>query len=187
MIRFLTKSHLENRGIRGAFDGQRTKDHLRQGWRSDKLWSFTGETGKGPSEVDMRNVDLNLFVSDNAWFEFGQRNIPKLVSAVKISQYLHGDDSQKCRDVRYKFDRTSGPEVIIDQVIQNDQERQLLKELILSFKLTRSYLKDEEVRELVGRLRKAQDPETLVKRAAARMDDPKVQEELKSLWLTDLA
>ncbi len=58
MIRFLTKSHLENRGIRGAFDGQRTKDHLRQGWRSDKLWSFTGETGKGPSEVDMRNVDL---------------------------------------------------------------------------------------------------------------------------------
>ena len=55
MIRFLTKSHLENRGIRGAFDGQRTKDH----WRSDKLWSFTGETGKGPSEVDMRKALLH--------------------------------------------------------------------------------------------------------------------------------
>ena len=59
---------------------------------------------------------LPMFVGEGHWA------IPTGVSAVKTDQYLHGDESEICRDVRYKFDAPKNLDQLLDHVPKEEQD-----------------------------------------------------------------
>jgi len=156
---------------------------IRCAWKDWNRPNSSIELEKDQSSKELGET-LELFVGDHYWFKRGEADIPGKVSAVKISQYLHGDDSLKCRDIRYKFDSASPLDEIIDGLVSDSKENELIKEIVPALGLGPEYLKEEEVRELIERLRNVEDKGTFLQSKAARGESP--EEELKALWQRDL-
>ena len=126
--------------------------------------------------ADLRKM-LPMFVSEAQW------KIPTGVSAVKTNQYLHGDDSSTCRDVRYKFDATKLIEDLLDQVPEND--RDVVQQAVRAIGLHRSVVKSEEMAEIVSVFAAVPDalPKLIETAARGSAVDP---ESLRTLWLGKL-
>jgi len=139
-----------------------------------------------PVKIETLAQLLTQFVADDGWSALGVTNISKDVSAVKIDQYLHGDDSPRCRDVRYKFDAPRKLEELLTRSIAKKEERAIVRQAIQATGLDTAEVKGEEMAEVVCRFASAASklPE-LLKDAAARnglIDEDR----LKDLWLDDL-
>jgi hypothetical protein len=129
---------------------------------------------------------LKQFVADAGWSELGEMDVPSAVSAVKIDQYLHGEDgSPKCRDVRYKFDTVRTLDEIIVRYT-NDANRETVLQAVGATGLNPAEVRGEEMAEVVCRFVScASELPDILSSAAARnglIDDQR----LKHIWMTDL-
>lgn len=143
------------------------------------------------NEIDLNRISdpaetkviLRLFTSDRVAFDLGCRDIPGLVSAVKVDQYLHGRKNTNCRDVRYRFDKESDLEQTL-QGIADTTRREMVRQAIRQVGLEE--LKGEELGELVHRFGNETALEEIVQQSASR-NQPIDEERLRSLWLRELS
>jgi HD superfamily phosphohydrolase len=126
---------------------------------------------------------VGLFSSGRLAFNLGEQDIPELVSAVKVGQYVHGDDVSNCRDVRYKFDKKCDVRSVLARTTTDKERQEALQQIIRQLAL--DSLKSEELAELAGRLNQASDLSTFVQAVASR-NRPSVERELKLLWRREL-
>jgi hypothetical protein len=127
-----------------------------------------------PVPIEELSEMLPMFVSEGNW------TIPAGISAVRTDQYLHGDRSDICRDVRYKFDKPKSLDQLLDHVVEAD--RGIVREGVRALGLNLDEVQSEELAEIVSML--ASDPQAipgLIDTAARNSPvDPRA---LKSLWL----
>ena len=103
------------------------------------------------------------------------------VSGVQVSQYLHGDDSPKCRDVRYKFDAPADFDAAIRQVV-NGEERNNLEEAYKALGLDNGLLDMEEMVEVLTKLHKNTSKLPKLTDTVAARGLPFNPEVLRSFW-----
>jgi hypothetical protein len=132
-------------------------------------------------EVQTRDL-FDLFIFDKKAFDLGGSDIPSLVSAVSVAQYLHSDDLSNCRDVRYKFDAKADVDAVLSQAVCNKDNRELIQQAVRGLGLE---LRVEELSELVARLDGVPNLGDLVQAVASR-NAPVVDEKLRALWLREL-
>lgn len=120
---------------------------------------------------------LPMFVAEASW------SIPEGVSAVKTDQYLHGDDSPTCRDVRYKFDMPKELNQLLDRV--PSEQRDIVREAVRGIGLSPASVRSEEMAEIVSVLASATaDLPRLIETANRNSTvDPA---RLRELWLDEL-
>src|SRR4029077_8080726 len=102
---------------------------LRCAWQYWQIKEKKIELGQQSSLDDLATL-LGLFVSDGHWFRVSDHLFSKEVSAVKVGQYLHGDQSYNCRDVRYKFDNGRDLETVLKESIKDEERRKLVQQAI---------------------------------------------------------
>jgi HD superfamily phosphohydrolase len=167
-----------------AMDAQNHKKHLdmaericirslRFVWRywRDKQPTINLDIPVGNEELSLM---LPMFVGEANWA------IPAGISAVKTDQYLHGDQSEICRDVRYKFDAPKSLDQLLDHVPEVD--RSAVREGVGALGLRLIEVPSEELAEIVSML--ASDPQALpgLINTAARNSAVDANA-LRSLWL----
>lgn len=117
---------------------------------------------------------LPMFVGEGHWA------IPAGVSAVKTDQYLHGDESEICRDVRYKFDAPKNLDQLLDHVPKEEQDA--VREGVRALGLNLKEIQSEELAEIVSML--ASDTKALPDLiSTAARNSPVDPTALRSLWL----
>lgn len=158
---------------------------LRCAWQYWEAQKKAAPLDQRASPEDLKTI-VKLFVGDSAWFQLGGKGIPAAVSAVKVSQYVHGDESPKCRDVRYRFDEPVSLDQLVADMVSDSELREMVKQAIRATGVAVSQIKAEELAELIGHLasRPLELP-NIVEELAAR-GHPNRDQRLKSLWLTDL-
>lgn len=120
---------------------------------------------------------LPMFVAESSW------SIPAGISAVKTDQYLHGDDSPTCRDVRYKFDMPKELDQLLDRV--DVEHRDIVREAVRGLGLSPNTVRSEEMAEIVSVLAsQATDLPNLIDRPNRNSAVDPVR--LRELWLADL-
>jgi hypothetical protein len=139
-----------------------------------------------PASIDDLATFLNLFVSDGSWFRVSDHRFSKEVSAVKVGQYLHGDQSYNCRDVRYKFDSGRDLETVLRETVRDEDKRRVVQQAIRATGFDVGEIRSEEMAELVARLAQAEKvlPELI---SITARNSPVRGRTLKSLWLQDLS
>jgi HD superfamily phosphohydrolase len=149
---------------------------LRFAWRycQDKDGSI--DLSSVASTTDMMTM-LPMFVAESSW------GIPVGISAVKTDQYLHGDDSPICRDVRYKFDSAKDLSQLLDQV--PPENRDIVRQAVRGIGLDPSSIRSEEMAEIVSVLAAAPAllPDLVATAARNSPVDPQL---LRDLWLDKL-
>jgi hypothetical protein len=129
---------------------------------------------------------LRLFVADSGWFKLGGKDIPYQVSAVKISQYLHGDASTECRDIRYKFDKKRVFSDVLIELVPESSDQERVRQAMRAIGVAPDQFDGEELSELISRLDGAGTRvKELVNSSPAR-NSPINEARLKELWLDDL-
>ena len=103
------------------------------------------------------------------------------VSGVQVAQYLHGDDSPKCRDVRYKFDLPSNFEAALKQVI-NGGSREKVEEAFATLGIDKNHLDMEELVEVLTKLHQNSSRLTELTETAAARNQTFDEGVLRSFW-----
>src|SRR5205807_7296620 len=157
---------------------------LRCAWQYWQVKEKSIELSQRASLDDLATL-LRLFVSDGAWLKVSEHLHSKQVSTVEVGQYLHGAQSNKCRDVRYKFDRGRDLEAVLNESIPDKDQRMVVQQVIRATGFGVAEIRGEEMAELVARLAHAGDllPELI---DITGRNSPIRGEKLKSLWLQDL-
>lgn len=155
---------------------------LRAAWQYWTLRKKKFDLEKVAGDEELEQV-VGLFSSGRIAFDLGEHDIPELVSAVKVDQYVHGDDVSNCRDVRYKFDKECDAKSVIERITADKEKQGMLQQVIRQLAL--DGLKSEELAELAGRLSQASDLPTFIQAVASR-SHAIVEEKLKSLWRSEL-
>ena len=128
---------------------------------------------------------LQLLVGDSGWFKLGAQDLPAAVSAVRVDQYLHGDASPKCRDVRYKFDAGLELAALLERFVPEPETRALVREAIRATGVDPRQMMGEEMGEAV--LKFASAPELLPNLVdIAARNSPVRDDTLREVWLSDL-
>ena len=134
---------------------------------------------------DKLTVLIKLFVNETDWLNLRDRDLAQEVSAVRVSQYLHGDRSPNCRDVRYKFDSTKPPNQILEHTLKDSKTRDIVEQAIRACNIRKDYLTAEELTEVVVRFgNSASELPELIE--VAGRNSPVQDEKLRSFWLKDL-
>jgi hypothetical protein len=113
------------------------------------------------------------------------QKVREQISAVKVDQYVHGIFSEKCRDIRYKYDGHMD-EMMLAKMLTDSRVsanlQQLIKELFAASKYELDKFGVEEVREIVQRFTSMPDLfEECFERKAARGPALK-SAEVRHLW-----
>jgi len=179
-----------------AADPSRHEKHLQEAQRvvvravrcAWRYWQSRGK--KIDLSAKMSNQEfaelLKLFVADGGWFKLGYEDLPNQVSAVKISQYLHGDASIRCRDVRYKFDSRRSFSEVLSELVPGGEKQELVRQGMRAMGVDPEQFGGEELSEIISRLHGAgAKVKELVSDKAAR-SSPTNESKLKELWLDDL-
>jgi HD superfamily phosphohydrolase len=165
-------------------------------WERQKTHaSFTlGST----SPVNELKQLLRIFNAEGYKFREYYSKLPAEVSAVAVDQYLHGEDHEKCRDIRYKFDLMGTVAEVLARLSLAPEKRQLVAETVRSLGISTANLKLEELSELIMRLvdrmqvdgnfekALASDLEVAASTAALGRSTPIRSDLVRSLWLGDL-
>jgi HD superfamily phosphohydrolase len=158
---------------------------LRLAWQYWQIKEKKVDLGRQASLADLAEL-LELFVSDGSWFRVSEHRFSKKVSAVKVGQYLHGDQSYNCRDVRYKFDSGRDLDTVLRETIADEEKRKLVQQAIRATGFDVAEIRGEEMAELVSRLAQAENvlPDLI---SIAGRNSPVRGRTLKSIWLRDLS
>jgi hypothetical protein len=104
---------------------------------------------------------------------------------VRVSQYLHGDRSPNCRDVRYKFDSPKPVKQVLEHALRDTKTRGVVEQAIRACGIQKDHLTGEELTEVVVRFANSASelPELI---EVAGRNSPVRDEKLRSFWLKDL-
>jgi len=109
------------------------------------------------------------------------------IGPIAADHYLHGEDQEGCRDIRYKYDPRADL-AALNTALKNAglpfQVEQLIKSLFESCGRPLSDFRREELSEIIGRL--ATSPELLplaIRRDAARLESPFDIAVIRNIWL----
>lgn len=130
-------------------------------------------------------VLLKLFVNETDWLNLRERNLAQEVSAVRVSQYLHGDRSPNCRDVRYKFDSPKPLKEILEHTVKDSTTRDVVEQAIRACNIQKDHFSAEELGEVVVRFANSVSELPELIQIASR-NAPVADDKLRSFWLKDL-
>ena len=128
---------------------------------------------------------IQLFVNETEWMKLRERDLAQQVSAVRVSQYLHGAHSANCRDVRYKFDSPKPLSEILERTIKTPETRAVVEQAIRACNIRKDHLTEEELTEVVVRFAGSVSELPGLIEIAGR-NAPVRDEKLRSFWLKDL-
>jgi hypothetical protein len=151
---------------------------LRSVWQHWQAQGKLIELGDSIDPSDLSEL-LSRFISSP---HFAQTITPT-VSAVKVGQYAHGDDSPKCRDVRYKFDSGKSFAEILDDTGKDTKTKELIREALEGLAVNLDGIRSEELAEIVGRL--SRDVTRLRQLIDAEKRGESTETVLRSLWLDE--
>jgi hypothetical protein len=79
-----------------------------------------------------------------------RRQFHEGISAVKVEQFIHGDDTRRCRDSRYKYDAVG-----TDEWVASDPSRQNVLDMLAGLGRSVSSFRKEELNQLSTKYREA--------------------------------
>jgi hypothetical protein len=159
---------------------------LRSSWQYWQGRKKLIDLEKPSSEKELHHL-IEVFLATAPLFRLGDKDIPSLVSAVKVDQYLHANGGAACRDVRYKFDLPGRLDSFLKQEIGSQEKRQLVVNALRATGVDASRWKQEEMAEVVSKLAGVSDDllSSLAEQKAAR-NEPVDTDALRSIWRTEL-
>ncbi|HEY6803737.1 MAG TPA: hypothetical protein VI306_09175 [Pyrinomonadaceae bacterium] len=118
-------------------------------------------------------------VSDQ--LDVGYEQMLEDVSGVQISQYLHGENSPKCRDVRYKFDEAGNFDEALHQVV-TEGDREKVEEAFNSLGVDKNLFEMEELVEVLTKLQNNSDQLIDLTETVAARNQTFNESVLRSFW-----
>jgi len=154
-------------------------------------WRYWQASKKAINLADVSSLEelariLRVFLNEGELFRLGDNTSTREVSAVNVSQYVHGEDMRKCRDVRYKFDLERPLEESLEAVPEGGQ-RDAVRQALRALSIATRDMNGEEVGELTGRLAAASSElPALVDTTRAARGRPFEEEKLREIWCLEL-